>query len=1133
MKNQKNFSFDVGMKSLGVAVNENGQIVHADVLLMHEDAGSIKAHAEKRRMFRTREAHKARETVLESLWRSIGKEPLQRKSFRKTKPQKGRAIFVKTKADESLEREFPAKGDDTVYASSLLRIMLIEGQPLDDWQIYKALHAGIQRRGYDKNVPWKTREEARTKEKKETIDKDKNPEDQVNQFNEQLQKMTPDERYHLPCYYDAWKIGLWDNETKKIINIRQQSMPSRARGYNPSREIVTREIEQLLHQAAKAIPALADHLTKDKREQLLYGKQENAIDTHYPSATKIDGLLGQKYPRFENRIVSKCAVIPRLNVCKAEKQLAIEVVFLLRLVDWRYEKEDKQGNKLEASLTRKELINKFQECESVWQKKAKKYDPEEYAKCFKLTKTKIKKLAEKLDGRDKVGHEEIPASKHTGRSRFSQPALYLLKCLILSEKTPYEFYTELSQAIKTREAESPEAQFGYQLFRDVPYKYKPDDFTFLEKMGNSCDKIYIPDISLVKRYINEDGDVESAIQRVINSCNWPELRHRLNVFRHELESLVEQYGKPDAVHLEFIREDFLSKKKKNEYISKSKKGEKAHQDAITELKKLKIAVTDKNILRYRLCDEQNRQCVYTGESINIHELENYEPDHIFPKGDGGPDAYYNKVLTSRDVNEELKGQHLPCECDFITINWDAFKTRLNSLSLGKNKKKLLLASTRGEAEGLIDKYTGLSGTAYIARLARNIACLRFGWQFGEKDEQQRIFVFSGGLTSKVAKKYKLYQALGDGSKFYQKDRSDHRHHALDAMVISYLRQWARDKNKTDFFKFPDGINATYFSEKLDDVYPHYVTRSRSALAEKPQQKKWKGKEKKKLNRTEYKNISKDPDEHGGQWYTNKSETEKGTYQHGYLFYKNDKGKVLSKTIHSFRSPYAARKEVGKKAAEVLGLFYQGKSIYLLDQDKITATQLGRDARLKFGDYEIVKINKKDVIIGGTRQEQDQSGNNDSTDCYRISFAALKKINVCNELIRGKSFELKEFYVSKDKILTGNYKVNSSNSDLKSFMIIDTQTGAEELVNFSVLVNYLDKNKWVNTPNAKDIVAIKKTHANYIRKATWDNLPKQKLPEGNYLIKGFEGGGKRVHLVTQNGTVYQVNSKILAYAKPPA
>ena len=112
------------------------------------------------------------------------------------------------------------------------------------------------------------------------------------------------------------------------------------------------------------------------------------------------------------------------------------------------------------------------------------------------------------------------------------------------------------------EKENPRAAFGYQIFPDAPYKYFADDFKFLQKMGPTRETIYIPDMSLAERYANEDGDVDSAIKKVISTCNWPELRHRLNVFRRELENLVEKYGAPDAVHLEFIRKDFLSKKKK-------------------------------------------------------------------------------------------------------------------------------------------------------------------------------------------------------------------------------------------------------------------------------------------------------------------------------------------------------------------------------------------------------------------------------------------------------------------------------------------------------------------------------------------------------------------------------------------
>ena len=1116
MKNHKTFAFDVGMKSLGLAVNEKDEIIHADVLLMHEDAGSVKAQAERRRQFRTREAHKAREAVLESLWRSVGKEPLQRKRFTKTKNAKGKREFIKTKADNRLEREFPAKGDDTVYTSCLLRIMLLEGQPMADWQIYKALHASIQRRGYDAEVPWK----AKGIKQDKTDEEDKVPEKKADEFAAELRKMTRDERYHLPCYYDAWKMGLWNESTHKITAKRQYDsgkVPERARGYNASRERVTTEITGLLKRAAEQIPQLKEHLTPGKIDWLLYGEQSNAINKYYPSAKKIDGVLGQKYPRFKNRIISQCALLPRLNVCKGEKQLAIEVGFLLRLVNWRYEKEDEQGNKIVASLTGKELINKFHECEAVWKKKNKKYDPEEYAKCFKFTKSKITKMAESLDGIVKMGHEDIPASKLSGRSRFSQPALYLMKSLILSEKTPKDFYDELAQLIATEEEKNPGAEFGYQIFSDVAYRYFPDDFKFLEKMGSSREAIHVPDISLAERYFNEDGDVDSAIQRVISSCNWPELRHRLNVFRHELENLVRKYGEPGAVNLEFIREDFLSDEKKKKYTDQAKAGKENNQRAVAALKNLHIPVTDTNILRYRLYEEQNKQCLYTGESIDISQLESHDIDHIFPKEDGGPDAYYNKVLTSAHVNRKLKGKRLPCECDFI--NWAAFKTRLDSLPLGKNKKKLLLASTREETESLIEKYTGLAGTAHIARLARDIVCLRFGWQPGAEGEQQRVFVVSGGLTSKVAKKYKLYQTLGDGSKPHEKDRSDDRHHALDAMVISYLREWARDKNKTEFFKFPKGIDATYFAEKLKSVNPRYVTRIPPAIAEQPRSKK-------NVNKKEFKNISKDPEERG-QWYKNKSDSSKGTSQHGFLFYKDDKENVRHKTMHSFRSPYAVRKEVEKKASEILGLFYPGLLISLPGQNKITATQLGREARLKFGEYEIGKINKGEIIIVNKKQQPDQSEGDGSTGRYRISSVNLEKIRICNELMNGKSFDLAKFSVNKE-MLTGNYKVDSNDLNFKDVIITNTKTGDEKRVRFAALVKYFAEQDWLGRFIEKDIVKVDASHRIYlIKNVKTDNIPKQNLPEGQYQIKKFSGD--IVHLISQNGTIYRLNSKILQHA----
>ncbi|MGY2437791.1 hypothetical protein ACW4FQ_32145, partial [Escherichia coli] len=59
--------------------------------------------AKRRRAFRTREAHQKREAWLVQQWESVGLSAL-------------------ANDDPRLTREFPAKGDDTLYNSALLRV---------------------------------------------------------------------------------------------------------------------------------------------------------------------------------------------------------------------------------------------------------------------------------------------------------------------------------------------------------------------------------------------------------------------------------------------------------------------------------------------------------------------------------------------------------------------------------------------------------------------------------------------------------------------------------------------------------------------------------------------------------------------------------------------------------------------------------------------------------------------------------------------------------------------------------------------------------------------------------------------------------------------------------------------------
>ena len=1013
---------------------------------------------------------------------------------------------------------------------------MLEGKKLYKWQIYKALHASIQRRGYDKNVPWKDQEaENKKKKKNDTSEvdkspeeakkkndtpKDKDPEEEADSFEKDIQEKIKDKKYHYPCYFDAYQMGLWDNE-RGIIAIRQNESNIKGKSdYTAPREYVEKELADLLKVASKQISQLKPHVEGDNLIHLLYGeKEENSLSDKYPSEKKIDGLLAQKYPRFNNRIVAKCCLIRRLNVCKSSKKLAIEVSFLLRLCNFRYETITESGSKEVARLSREKIREIFKECETDWNKKnQKKYDAKEYAKYFKRTKTKIEKFVKEVDdnNRLKIGHTEIEASKTDGRSRYSQPTLYILKKLILSDQEPRELYEALQEKINTEKKTEEEkeknlqSKFGYKLFPEAPYRYKEGDFWFLKEMDN---EIYIPDMSLAQQYgcdINQveelseaddivEGSKDAAIQQVIKTCNWPVVRHRLNVFYQELKNLVKDHGKPDAIHIEFVREDFMSDKKKTKYKQQSREGQKNHQEALKKLKAISTYsssnISQDDIKKYRLLVAQDGQCLYTGEQLRKENLPIYEIDHIFPQELGGPDAFYNIVLTTRNTNEK-KGKQLPCECSFI--EWNSYHTRVTSnKKIDKQKKNILLASERGEATELIEKYTPLHATSYIARLARDIACLTFDWQPGAKDENQKIFVFSGAITSRIAKKYELHKVLGSGKLTYTKDREDNRHHALDAMIISYLRQYTRDEDKAKFFKLPKGKdNYEYFSKKLKEVYPYYITHTKPALTEEPYQvwdeeklKKIKKenirKARKLADKKEAKNLSKDPGERG-QWYQNKKVEGEGVSQHGYLFYfEKESDKLKHKTVHSFNSPYQIRKMLERQGHKIHGMFYSKQIIQIQPQEeKILATRLGRKLPfVEYGIYKIESLKKGESILCNLENEKIK---------IRIKSESLYKINLINNLLARQTFSLEEYTIktkdNEEEKLTGDFQIRNFLNRKGSASIVNLNNGEEYPIDFDNLIRdlykkYKDNNELSETIKKNNLIQLGK-FLPYIKNGTY-------------------------------------------------
>ena len=829
------FGFDLGKGSIGLAVRKGNEILFAKSLLIDESVASIEDQAKRRRQYRTRLSHKKREKELKRIWRKAGLTPLYGR--RHEELEKG---FKVIKADEKLEREFPRKGDNTVYTSCLLRIKLLEGEKLEEWQIYKALRSAIQRRGYDVDVPWKT------------TDKDsKHYKEKVNQYDKELEKITKNENFHYPCYYDAYQMNLWGPE-KGIFAIRldedktNRAKRARSNSHVASRKLVEKEVKNLWEQAGKQVP----NLQKFDVMEVLYGKEGEA----YKHTTKQEGILDQKVPRFDNRMLNSCCLIPRFHTCRAKEQLAIEQTFLMKLYNLRYF-QDNDEKRLSAEEIREIYKGKKEEVKKLYQKwnKEKNSTKQEeqnrlkkVAKTFKITETEWKKFVEKkFQGIPVPENNKVDEAGIAGRSRFSRPALKLMIELILSGKSPQEFKNQKLDEFK----------------KINKYKLEEKDLDFLNRMGDNWEKgIYVPNIPLSEQ--KKDNLNKSHLQLVLAHCTDPIVKHRLALFEKEFDKLVKKFGEPDKVRLEFIREDFMGEKAKNKFRKVQRENEENNKEAMEELLK-RGKNSRKNRIRWKLLKEQKGECLYKGDSLCQDKLEEYQIDHIVPESKGGSSNYTNLILTTKKNNKE-KDDRIPFEWLKNKGKWGAYYERVKKSNLSKRKKLLL---TSKDALRLDENNQSLAETAWIAKLARDLVALKLGYDLGEEGEAKRVQVVNGSLTAGMRRKYSLNKLLNleklnlkkefagkslkdcrkivreqlkeiidedikaklvkifyyfdlseeeiqeeienfsiNGHKIKEipldkKNRSDKRHHALDAIVISFLEEWAMDKNKRSNFLF--------------------------------------------------------------------------------------------------------------------------------------------------------------------------------------------------------------------------------------------------------------------------------------------------------------------------------------------
>jgi CRISPR-associated endonuclease Csn1 len=261
----------------------------------------------------------------------------------------------------------------------------------------------------------------------------------------------------------------------------------------------------------------------------------------------------------------------------------------------------------------------------------------------------------------------------------------------------------------------------------------------------------------------------------------PVVNKALHEFRRVCNALIAQYGKPKAIRIEMLRELTMNKKRKQAFERQQRANKEANDKAKEQYAVIRSANAQlglpeyprrDDLIKYRLWLEQRELSAYSGKAISMTQLFSsaVEIDHILPYSRSLDDSYMNKVLAFATENRD-KGNRTPWEMYAGSVDsWEQLIQRIKGLPLPKRNRFL-----RQKLDS-IDDFIGsqLTDSAYISRevtgYVRPLGC--------------DVSVTKGTLTAWLRRRWGLDTLLGS----FEKNRTDHRHHTIDAVVTAAVNR---------------------------------------------------------------------------------------------------------------------------------------------------------------------------------------------------------------------------------------------------------------------------------------------------------------------------------------------------------
>lgn len=362
----------------------------------------------------------------------------------------------------------------------------------------------------------------------------------------------------------------------------------------------------------------------------------------------------------------------------------------------------------------------------------------------------------------------------------------------------------------------------------IPLMYEGNTYDkAMEKLGYNHSSI---DANIVKKDLLVPICIDESItnQRVMRS---------LTQARKVINSIIKKYGTPKIINIETARELAKSRQERNEITRSNLEKQGENEKIKNHLVELGLfANTDKissnDLLKYKLWTEQNEFCGYSMKKINIEDLfQNniVQIDHILPYSRTYNDNYLNKTLVYTKENQE-KGNKTPFEWFGKTQKWDEYDAYINNLTISQKKKdNYLLKKLDFDTEREM-REQNLNDTKYISRELSSLIKAYLN--------VERVNMYPGAITAKLRARWgfnrlthsyisKTYILPENMKKDVNKDRDNHLHHAMDALVIASITPSLQQKITLyeKFSRYIDGLTKNELNnlnyENAKDVLGEY------------------------------------------------------------------------------------------------------------------------------------------------------------------------------------------------------------------------------------------------------------------------------------------------------------------------